>query len=106
MRGRASTAVAEAKRTGGESAAPYEYTSAVTYLDKAREEGDQAEYQVAIEFGRRSEEFAVRARAISLGRATPAAGGLRPGDVTERDDVPIDSPETRGRASSPPKASP
>ena len=69
VNGRASTAVAWAMRGGAETAAPYEYTSAVAYLDKAREEGDHAEYQVAIEFGRRAEDFANRARVIALDRA-------------------------------------
>ena len=64
----ATDAVAEAKRAGAEAAAPYEYTSAVAYLAKAREEGDRAEYQSAIEFGRRAEAFAVQASAIARRR--------------------------------------
>jgi len=44
---------------GGERRAirTYEYTAAVAYLHKAREEGGYAEYQIAIEYGRRSESW-------------------------------------------------
>ena len=73
---RASDAVEEARRAGAESSAPYEYTSAVAYLAKAREEGAEAEYGNAIELGRRAEELALRARAIARrpekSRAAPA----------------------------------
>ena len=64
-------------RAGAEQAAPYEFTSAVEYLNKAEEEGSQAEYQVAIEYGRRSEDLARRALAtetwdeFGLGFAPP-----------------------------------
>jgi len=62
---KASHAVEAAKRAGAERAAPYEYTAAVAYLHKAREEGGYAEYQIAIEYGRRSEELAEKALAIA-----------------------------------------
>jgi len=62
---RASDAVEEARRAGAESAAPYEYTSAVAYLAKAREEGAEAEYGNAIELGRHAEELALQARALA-----------------------------------------
>ena len=77
---RATEAVEEARRAGAEAAAPYEYTSAVAYLAKAREEGAEAQYGNAIELGRRAEELALQARAIARrqdkARAAPAA---RPG---------------------------
>lgn len=72
VHGKARDAVAAAKRAGAEQAAPYEYTSAVEYLKKAEEEGDHAEYQVAIEYGRRSENFAKRAQALSARPDTTA----------------------------------
>jgi hypothetical protein len=72
VRGRAAEAVAEAKRAGAESAAPYEYTAAVAYLDKAREEGGQAEYQIAISLGKQSQAFALKARAIARRAHTPS----------------------------------
>jgi hypothetical protein len=67
--GKAARAVAAAKATGGDRYAPYEYTAAVEYLHKAREEGGYAEYQVAIDYGRRAEEFALRARALAEEKA-------------------------------------
>ena len=70
---RASEAVEEARRAGAESAAPYEYTSAVAYLAKAREEGAEAEYGNAIELGRRAEELAHQARAIAGRTSVPQA---------------------------------
>jgi hypothetical protein len=62
---KASNAVAAAKQANADRFAPYEYTAAVEYLHKAREEGGYAEYQIAIEYGRRAEDFATRARAIA-----------------------------------------
>jgi len=62
---RAAAAVAQAKAAGAERYAPYAYTTAELYLEKAREEGGQAQYQVAIEYGRRAEEMATRARLLS-----------------------------------------
>jgi hypothetical protein len=70
VHGKAREAVTEAKRAGAESAAPYEYVSAVEYLRKAQEEGDHAEYQVAIEYGRRAATFAERARKIATTATT------------------------------------
>ena len=74
--GKAARAVAAAKQAGAERYAPYEYTSAVEYLHKAREEGGYAEYQVAIDYGRQAEDFAIKARAISDEAA--ARGGEAP----------------------------
>jgi hypothetical protein len=63
---RAASAVSAAKLAQADRYAPYEYTAAEEYLHKAREEGGHAEYQDAIEYGRRSEELADRARAIAV----------------------------------------
>jgi len=80
VHGKAREAVTEAKRAGAEAAAPYEYVSAVEYLKKAQEEGDHAEYQVAIEYGRRAETFAERARKIATTTTTEdGAKGSSPG---------------------------
>ena len=73
VHGKARDAVTEARRAGAESAAPYEYTSAVEYLKKAEEEGDHAEYQVAIEYGRQAESFAQRARKLATAAAADEA---------------------------------
>ena len=44
---------------------PYEWTSAVEYLHKAREEAGYADFQAAIRFGKQSEDMALKARQIS-----------------------------------------
>jgi len=90
---RASEAVEEARRAGAESAAPYEYTSAVAYLAKAREEGAEAEYGTAIELGRRAEELARQARAIARRNVAPEG---HPGPT------PRESDATGGGAERPP----
>jgi hypothetical protein len=88
---KAVTAVAAAKAANAEQYAPYEYTAAVAYLHKAREEGGYAEYQIAIEYGRRSQELATRALAIAseqgktgttgaTGRSVRAEPSVRAGD--------------------------
>jgi len=96
---RASEAVEEARRAGAESAAPYEYTSAVAYLAKAREEGAEAEYGTAIELGRRAEELARQARAIARRAGTSQE---RPGSAPSGgDETPADKeppPPERGTA--------
>jgi hypothetical protein len=72
---KAASAVSDAKLAQGDRYAPYEYTAAEAYLHKAREEAGYAEYHDAIEFGRKAEELAHRARAIAVTRlslpATP-----------------------------------
>jgi hypothetical protein len=87
--GNAARAVADAKRADAYRFAPYEYTAAVEYLHKAREEGGHAEYQIAIEYGRRCEELAIRARAIAVDK-----GAARPGNpaASEPPARPGDSP--------------
>ena len=65
---KAASAVSAAKQAQADRYAPYEYTAAEEYLHKAREEAGYAQYQDSIEFGRKAEELAVRARAIALSR--------------------------------------
>jgi len=86
---RASDAVEEARRAGAEAAAPYEYTSAVAYLAKAREEGAEAEYGNAIELGRRAEELALQARAIARREGQHRAQGSQ----DQRAVAPAPAPE-------------
>ena len=75
---RAVSALAAAKKVGADQYAPYEYTAAEAYLHKAREEGAYAQYQDAIEYGRRAEELADRARAISVTRMNQPEGAPAP----------------------------
>jgi hypothetical protein len=76
--GRAATALADAKRAGGEQFAPYEFTAATEYLRKAREEAGHSAYQVAIEYGREAEEMATRAEAIARERSTKGSAARPP----------------------------
>jgi hypothetical protein len=66
---KATTAVEAARAAQAERWAPYEFTSAVEYLHKAREEASYAQYQTAIDYGRKAEENAEKARLLSLQRA-------------------------------------
>ena len=63
---RAAAEVAAAKSAGADRYAPYEYTAAIEYLHKAREEAGYADYQAAIRFGNKAEEHAKKAREIAL----------------------------------------
>jgi hypothetical protein len=65
---KAASAVSAAKLAQADRYAPYEYTAAVEYLHKAREEAAYAQYQDAIEYGRKSEAMANRARAMAMAR--------------------------------------
>jgi hypothetical protein len=66
----ASKAVQEAKSSRAPELAPYEYTSAVEYLHKARELGAYARYQQAIDFGKKSRDFGHEAVKIARDRAS------------------------------------
>lgn len=79
---RAQVALVQAHRVQADKYAPYEYTKAREYLQKAREKAGRASFQAAIEYGRRSEEMAGRARAIAVEHerqavAGPVLGGQR-----------------------------
>jgi hypothetical protein len=89
---KAASAVSAAKLASAERYAPYEYTAAEEYLHKAREEAGHAEYQDAIEYGRKAEDLANRARAITVDRMAkesaaatyvPKTQNEEPGPATE-----------------------
>jgi hypothetical protein len=65
---RAASAVSAAKLAQADRLAPYEYTAAEEYLHKAREEAGYAEYEDAIEFGRRAEDLANKGRAMAVAK--------------------------------------
>jgi hypothetical protein len=71
---KAASAVSAAKLASAERYAPYEYTKAEEYLHKAREEAAYAEYEDAIEFGRKAEELADRGRAIAVAKLSQSSG--------------------------------
>lgn len=75
---KAASALAAAKDAQADKLAPYEYTAAESYLHKAREEASYAQYQDSIEYGRRAEEQAHKARAIALTRMSRSAPASAP----------------------------
>jgi hypothetical protein len=91
---KAAGAVSAAKLAQADRYAPYEYTAAEEYLHKAREEAAYAQYEDAIEFGRKAEELANKGRAIAVAKlsqsasassvATPASEGRDPGPAKNR----------------------
>ena len=84
---KAASAVSSAKLAQADRYAPYEYTAAEEYLHKAREEAGYAEYQDAIEYGRRAEELANRARAVSVAKlAEQASKSSKVTPTTEREE--------------------
>ena len=92
---KAASAVSAAKLAQADRYAPYEYTAAEEYLHKAREEAGYAEYEDAIEFGRRAEELANKGRAIAVSRLSQgasASSGATP-ESERRAPVPAAGPE-------------
>jgi hypothetical protein len=58
----AQTAVASAQLAESDKKSPYEYTGALLYLEKAREEEAYGRFGAAIEFGGKAEELADKAK--------------------------------------------
>ena len=67
----ASRAVEEAKAVQAEERAPYEYWSAVQFLQMAREKAGDADYQIAIRYGRKAVTMSKDARRLSMERGKP-----------------------------------
>lgn len=57
----ATAAVAEAKAAGAEELAPYEYWSAVTYLNQAKTLMAYSEYERSFDYGARAQQWAAEA---------------------------------------------
>src|SRR4051794_30137887 len=96
---KAASAVSAAKLAQADRYAPYEYTAAEEYLHKAREEAGYAEYEDAIEFGRRAEELANKGRAIAVARLSQSGGASSTATPTrEREEprAPADAPRPEG----------
>ncbi len=67
---RASSDLAAAKSANADKHAPYWYTLATEYLQRARWEGAHADFQAANRFGRRASDAARMARKIAIDKAT------------------------------------
>ena len=70
---RTAAALNQAKADQAERYAPYEYTKASLYYDKAREEAGHAYYQNAVDWGRRSQDCSRRASALARSAQTKHA---------------------------------
>lgn len=64
----ASSTVEQAAQANAAEHAPYEYYTARSYLDKAREEAAEANYQDAWHFAERANEYGTKARDIARRR--------------------------------------
>ncbi len=74
-----SAALEQARADNAERLAPYEFTKASLYYDKAREEAGHAYYQNAVDWGRRSQDCSRRASALARSaHAKPAESAPRP----------------------------
>ncbi len=62
---KANKAIAQARVNNAEEYAPYEYTYAVEHQKKAKEEVSHADYQMAYEFAKVAEEYAIKAKDIA-----------------------------------------
>jgi hypothetical protein len=81
----ANRAVAHAKAAGAEKLAPYEYWSAVEYLQMARDTGQYADYQLSNRYGEKAEKMANEASAIAAKKreAGPVGGDEVPPDLSK-----------------------
>jgi hypothetical protein len=68
----ASQVVEQAREADANEHAPYEYYYARAYLDKANEEAAEANYQDAIRFAERANEFGTKALELSRRRMREA----------------------------------
>jgi hypothetical protein len=82
-----------ASTAGAADAAPYEYTLAVTYLEKAREETGYSDYSAAEQLARKSVAYADAALArVGERRDVPAGGDAGVSDVPTAPSTPVDAP--------------
>lgn len=59
---RAGVEISAAETAGAKEQAPYEYTAAVEYLQKSREEHGYSDFAASREYADKAREFAIRAR--------------------------------------------
>jgi hypothetical protein len=87
---KAASAVSAAKLASAERYAPYEYTAAEEYLHKAREEGG---------YGRKGEELANRARAITVERMAKEGASTPYTPKTQNEEPAVDTDAPAAAAS-------
>jgi hypothetical protein len=75
---RTAAALDQARADKAERFAPYEYTKARLYYEKAREDAGHAHYQDAVDWGGRSQDCSRRASALARSAQTKPADTPRP----------------------------
>ena len=79
----AAAELAAARTAQAEEHAPFEYTAAEAYLHKAREEQSYADYEIAVDYARKSRACAKVARMLAEARTKEAMGATRPTHTTK-----------------------
>ena len=75
---RTAAALGQARADGADKEAPYEYTKAELYYEKARSDAGRAHFQDAIDWGRRSQDCSERASALSRSEQSTHGNEARP----------------------------
>ena len=70
--------LAEAKTAGAEKHTPYEYWSAKTYLQMAREKAGEADFEIAVDYGKRALEMCRKSQKLLAERATKGTSESKP----------------------------
>ncbi|MDR0966533.1 MAG: DUF4398 domain-containing protein [Myxococcales bacterium] len=88
-----------ARSADAQTLAPYEYTAAVAYLEKTREEHGYADFAVSTDFGEKALKFARSARTKAMEAraegAQPLPGTAAPRSTVEEVGVMGDEPSLR-----------
>ena len=92
----ASGELAAAKAANADKYAPYEYTAAVEYLHKAREEEGYADHEAAVHFGKMAADLASKAREIALAQAASGAPLPAPPPADSENENPL-QPAGKGK---------
>jgi hypothetical protein len=74
---KASRAVANAKTSNAETLAPYEYWSALKYLEMAREKASYADFQMSNSYGKKAEKMALKAQKMAREKGEEGPGAKR-----------------------------
>jgi hypothetical protein len=100
---KATRSLAEARAAEAEKLSPYEYWSAVEYLQMAKEKAAYAEYEIAISYGDKAESMANDAKRLASERVLEGPRRINPGSKPSgEDEIPADlkkkSSSTKGNA--------
>ncbi len=90
---KATRALAEARTANAEKLAPYEYWSAVEYLQMAREMAAYADYLVANKYGEEAAKMASEARRLAAEKAQAGPAATATGGDESPPDLPAGKKE-------------